>query len=330
MKIALIVVLVSVLLLSIVFLLLLHKAKPEKIQYGMSFNTFYAEELGLDWKETYEAIITDLGVKRLRLAAHWPMVEPFYEVYNFKELDYQIARAEEENIEVILAVGRRLPRWPECHVPEWAKELEWKEQQEKILDYVTVVFNRYKESPAIKYWQIENEPFLEVFAKDHCGTFDENFFAREVAHFRTLDDARPFLVTDSGNLGTWRGAYKYGDVFGTSVYIHFWNPELGQFRTIIPAWFYRMKENFMKSLYGDRETILIELSAEPWLLEPITDVPIETQYARMDVTKLEDILQYAERTRFEKQYLWGAEWWYWLKINGHSEMWDKGLEVFNK
>lgn len=314
----------------IAFAFLLQKPKPETITYGMSFNTLYANELGLDWKETYDAIVDELSVRHLRLAAHWPMVEPINDVYNFSELDYQIQKAEAVGADVVFAVGRRLPRWPECHVPEWAQDLTWEEQQEEILEYATAVINRYKDSPAITYWQIENEPFLEVFARDHCGAFDEAFFAREVELFRSLDDSRPFLVTDSGNLGTWAGAYKYGDVFGTSVYIHFWTPELGQFRTVIPPWFYRVKENIMELVYGQRESFLIELSAEPWLVEPIVATDIEVQYSRMDIEKLEDIVSYAKRTRYQKQYLWGAEWWYWLKDKGHPEMWEYGMELFNE
>jgi hypothetical protein len=315
-------------LIGVLLFILARKEVPEQIQYGMSFNTMYANELGLDWKETYDAILDELGVRHLRLAAHWPMVEPIDDIYNFEELDYQIARAEEVGAEVVFAVGRRLPRWPECHVPSWAAKLSEAERQAQTLDYASVVINRYKNSPAIKYWQIENEPYLEVFAKDHCGEFDEPFFEREVAHFRSLDNTRPFLITDSGNLGTWIGPYKHGDAFGTSVYIHFWNPELGQFRTIIPPWFYRVKESLLALFYGEKETMLIELSAEPWLLEPITNVDIETQYSRMDLEKLNDILEYAKDTRYEKQYLWGAEWWYWLDKKGHPEMWERGRKLY--
>ena len=318
------------LLIGLLLFVLSRKDVPAKIIYGMSFNTMYAKELGLDWKETYNAILDDLKVRHLRLAAHWPMVEPIDNVYNFTELDYQIARAEQVHADVILAVGRRLPRWPECHVPVWAQKLTKEQQQEQILSYITVVVNRYKNSPAIKYWQIENEPYLTVFAKEQCGDFDEAFFEREVAHFRSLDSSRPFLITDSGNLGTWVGPYKHGDAFGTSVYIHFWNPELGQFRTILPPWFYRAKEGALKLIYGVKETMLIELSAEPWLLEPIASVPIETQYLRMDLTKFNDILEYAKDTRYEKQYLWGAEWWYWMKAKGHPEMWQRGIELFKQ
>jgi hypothetical protein len=323
---------VGVLLLTFIFaiILLAQKPKPEIISYGMSFNTPYARELGLDWKETYDAILDDLGVRRLRLAAHWPMVEPLQGTYNFNELDYQIKRAEEVGATVILAVGRRLPRWPECHVPEWARGLTTTERQAMLIDYLTVVVNRYKDNPAVIMWQVENEPFLEVFAYEHCGELDVDFLEKEIAHVKMLDGTRPILVTDSGNLGMWYGAYSRGDHFGTSVYVHLWNPELGPLRTVLPAWAYRVKENLMRLRYGDKPTYLIELSAEPWLLAPITDVPISTQLSRMDLEKFEDILSYAEQTRYDTQYLWGAEWWYWLVKQGHPEMWERGQQLFLK
>jgi hypothetical protein len=314
--------------LAIACTLLARKPVPQEITYGMSFNTLYARELGLDWKETYDAILDDLRVRHLRLAAHWPMIEPQKDVYTFSEMDYQLARANEVGAKVILGVGRRLPRWPECHVPSWAKGLTWEEQQQEILDYMTLVVERYKGNDAITHWQVENEPFLEVFATEHCGVLDEAFLEKEIALVRTLDPSRPILVTDSGNLGTWAGAFKHGDAFGTSVYIYFWNPELGQFRTVLPPWAYRIKENVMKLLYGDKQTFLIELSAEPWLLEPIIDTSLETQYSRMDIEKFEDILTYAKDTRYDLQYLWGAEWWYWLMQKGDPSFWDKGKELF--
>lgn len=312
---------------SVVFYLA-QKPIPEKIVYGMSFNTMYARELGLDWKATYDAILDDLGVRHLRLAAHWPMVEPMPDVYNFEELDYQVKKAEEVGTEVILAVGRRLPRWPECHVPEWAQSLSKEESKKYQLAYMKQVVERYKGSSAVKYWQVENEPFLEVFAFDHCGELDVSVLDEEIALVKELDPSRPVLITDSGNLGLWAGAYKRGDIFGTSVYVHFWNPEIGQFRTILPPFVYRVKENALALIYGKKPTFLIELSAEPWLIAPIMTVPLETQFTRMNVDLFEDIINYAKDTRYEKQYLWGAEWWYWLKENSHPEMWERGQKLF--
>jgi hypothetical protein len=292
----------------------------------MSFNTPYARELGLDWQETYDAILNDLKVRHLRLAAHWPMVEPLPGQYNFSELDYQIQRAEAVGATVILAVGRRLPRWPECHVPDWARALSERERQSAITNYMTAVIERYRDSPAIRYWQVENEPFLEVFAFEHCGELDTAFLDRQIALVRSLD-TRPVLVTDSGNLGSWHGAYSRGDVFGTSVYVHFWNPELGQFRTILPPWAYRVKERIMALRYGQKPTVLIELSAEPWLVAPITEVPLSVQFTRMNPEKFLDIMSYALATRYDEQYLWGAEWWYWLKLQGEPAMWELGQQI---
>ena len=104
---------------------MIQKPAPEKITYGVSFNTPYAFELGLDWKDTYDAIVDDLNVKHLRLSAHWDLVEPKDNKWNFKEIDYQVEKAQEVGADIIFAVGRRLPRWPECHTPEWAQKLEW-------------------------------------------------------------------------------------------------------------------------------------------------------------------------------------------------------------
>ena len=309
---------------------LAQKPLPARITYGVSFNTPYARELGLDWREVYDAIIGDLGVTKLRLAAHWPMVEPKRGEYNFTELDYQIKRAEAVEAEVILAVGRRLPRWPECHTPAWADKLSKQERQEAQLNYMRTVVERYKDSPAVTVWQVENEPFLSAFAFEHCGELDKEFLQKEIDLVHELDKTRPVLVTDSGNLGTWAGAYRAGDMFGTSVYVYFWNPDIGPFKTFLPPWFYRVKDNLMRLLFGNKPTLLIELSAEPWLLEPVEEAPLPVQFSRMNINKFNEIIEYAKKTRYDKQYLWGAEWWYWLKKQGRPEMWQRGKEIIGQ
>ncbi len=304
--------------------------KPDAIDYGMSFNVPYAQELGLDWKETYIAILDDLGVQRVRLAGECNLIEPKKDKFDFSPLDYQLEEAQKRDVEVILSIGRRTPRWPECHTPDWARDFIAQEWQAEITEYLTAMVNRYKKYDNIKYWQVENEPFLNAFANDHCGDLDVEFLDKEIALVRELDPSRPILITDSGNLGTWVGPYKRGDAFGTSVYIYFWNPEIGKFRTILPPAFYRAKANLMSLLFGKKETFLIELSLEPWLIESVPNVPIETQLERMDLDRIKEILEYAENTRFEKQYLWGAEWWYWMKQHGHGEFWDFGKEIFSE
>ncbi|MSU73586.1 hypothetical protein EXS56_00400 [Candidatus Kaiserbacteria bacterium] len=301
---------------------------PAHVTYGVSFSVMQAEELGLDWRKAYVAILDELHVRDIRIPAYWPRVEAQRNTYDWRELDFEMSEAQKRDAHVVLAVGRRLPRWPECHIPGWAQTLSWEEQKEELRGYITAVVQRYKEFPAVTYWQVENEPYLKAFAFEHCGELDEAFLQEEIALVRSLD-SRPVLVTDSGNLGTWAGPYRNGDAFGTSLYVYFWNPEFGQFKTKLPALVYRMKERAMEILYGSKPTFLIELSLEPWLVEPTGEAPLETQLARMDIAKFDEIVAYARQTGFSTQYLWGAEWWYYLKEKqGHPEFWERAKQLY--
>lgn len=312
------------------FLLLSIRPKVETISYGVSFSKYHADELRLPWKEAFAAILDDLKVRKFRLSAHWPMVEPKKGEFSFDDLDYQMIEAQKRNATVIFAVGRRLPGWPECHEPDWVKNLSVEEKQAQILTLLETTVQHFKHYKNIDYWQVENEPFLSVFAKEHCGDLDVDFLHKEIALVKKLDPERKVLVTDSGNLGLWAGAWRSGDAFGTSVYMYLWNPTLGQVRSVYLPSFYRVKTNLMSMFLGEKKSMLIELSLEPWLLEPIVDAPIERQIQRMDITKFNEVLEFAKGTGFSDQYLWGAEWWYWMKGQGHPEYWDAAKQVFNK
>ena len=157
---------------------------------------------------------------------------------------------------------------------------------------------------------------------------DKEFLDEEIALVHNLDPTRPVLVTDSGNLGTWIGAYRRGDIFGTSVYVYLWNEQTGPFRSFLPPETYMVKRKAMELVFGKKESLLIELSVEPWLNYPIASTSIETQFSRMNIEKFEEILEYAKKTSFERQYLWGAEWWYWLKENDEPEFWERAKELF--
>ncbi len=316
-----------VLLAAVLFLLLSLRPIPKHVTYGVTFSSLQAEQLGLDWKKVYVATLDDLAVRDIRIPAYWPRVEKERDRYDWSELDFQMREAQTRNAHVVLAVGRRLPRWPECHIPDWARNLSWEEQKKELRAYITAVVGRYKDNPAVTYWQVENEPYLKAFAYEHCGELDEAFLKEEIALVHSLD-GRPVLVTDSGNLGTWAGPYKNGDAFGTSLYMYFWNPELGQFKTKLPALVYRLKERVMQLLYGVKPAFLIELSLEPWLTESTSKASLETQLSRMDIDKFEEILIYARQTSFQTQYLWGVEWWYYMKQNGHPEFWSAAEKIY--
>lgn len=316
------------LLVVVVWFWLAKRPLPEKIDYGVSFSKFHSDELKLDWRKVYLALLNDLKVKNLRLTAHWPMIEPQEGKYNFAELDYQMAEARKRNISVILAVGRRLPGWPECHEPDWIKQQAVSNKQQAILKYIETLLNRYKDFPNLKYWQVENEPFLGFFARSHCGSLDINFLEQEIALARKLDPAHPVLLTDSGEFGAWGQAWRRGDVFGSSMYLYIWSQQLGPLRYPIGPSFFRVKQKVMEMLFGEKPKILIELSAEPWLLAPIVDTSLEVQLQRMGLDKFDEMIDFAGQTGFAAQYLWGAEWWYWMKEHDHPEFWERAKRLF--
>ena len=308
-------------------------APKRNFEYGVSFSRFHSDELKLDWKKTYLAILDDLKVRHLRLTAHWPITEPKDNIYNFYELDFQVREAEKRNATIILAVGRRLPGWPECHTPDWADKLPLDQQKIKLLSYIETVVNRYKKSPAIRYWQVENEAFLAFFSGALCGRYSgglDDFLKEEISLVRKLDPSRQIVVTDSGEFGTWYKAYgSSGDVFGTSMYLYvWWRNYLGPIRYPITPAFFRIKHSLVRLIYGTKPSMVIELSAEPWLLQPIVDTPIDIQLQRMGIDKFNEVINFSSKTGFDTFYLWGAEWWYWLSMNGHPELWDRAGELY--
>ena len=315
---------------SIMIFLLQHRSMPETIQYGVSFSEFRSNGLDLNPKETFDSIVDDLGVRKFRLSSHWQIIEPENNKFNFEFLDYQIKKLADVNGKAILTLGRRQPAWPECHVPDWVGDLSVEKKDEELLDFIKTVVERYKDYDSIEYWQVENEPFLSSFAKEECGPLDKDFLKKEISLVKSIDPTRKILVTDSGNLGTWVGAFDVGDVFGTSLYRFFWTPDLGKFESRLPVSFYRLKFNVVSLLKGWRTGFLIELPLEPWLTTPIIDADIDTQLSRMSLSMVKDSILFASKTGFERQYLWGAEWWYWLKQNGHPEFWEYAKTLFKK
>ncbi len=307
-----------------------HARHVEEPVYGSSFNTVYAQELGLNWKEVYVAMLDDLGVRRLRLAAHWNMTEPERDAYSFEEMDFQVEEAAKRGATVIFAVGKRLPRWPECHIPDWALNLSKEEQEAEILQYIEDFVNRYKKYDHITMWQVENEPFLGSYALDHCRDFDSDFLDREIELVRSLDERdRPIMVTDSGELSAWHRSFDRADVFGTTMYLYAWNSVMGEFRN---WWFtpgsYSFRENLWQLLTSDNEAIIAELALEPWLDKPVIREATDIQIRRMSPEKFDKVIEFAKKTGMETQYLWGAEWWYYMKLQGEEWYWERGKELF--
>jgi hypothetical protein len=293
---------------------------------GVTFSKRYAEDIGLDWRAAYEATLDDLGVKKIRIPVYWDWVEPENGKYDFVDLDFQMAEAEKRNAEIILAVGQKVPRWPECFVPEYLKNDDVK-RKEKLVEFVQVVVARYKNSKALKYWQIENEPFLKFGV---CPDLDVDLLDREIAMARKTDPNHKVIVTDSGELSLWLHAASRADIFGTTMYRTIYSAKYGGFYTYpIGPRFFQFKYWMNRLFVGQNNAIVIELQAEPWIAGWTTNQPLEKQFESMNVQKLQENVLFARQVGFPEIYLWGVEWWYWLKVHqNHPELWDTAKSMF--
>lgn len=293
---------------------------------GVNFSKSYTEYLGLDWKKAYIDILDDLKIKNVRLSAPWNEIEPSPNQWNFSDLDWQVAEASKRDIDIVMVLGRRTPHWPECHDPQWIKALPQPILSDDQLAMMKEIINRYKNNEHIKIWQVENEPLLNLFGV--CPPSDLDFLRKEIAFVKTLD-SRPVLITDSGELSLWLVAAKLGDLFGTTLYRVTYNPWFGYAYYHLPPAFYRFK-SWLVSRSVD-EVFVAELQAEPWAPGGILNLPLEEQALSMDAERLRNHVNYVKRTGFAGAYLWGAEWWLWLKDKKNdSTLWEEAKSIFSE
>lgn len=317
-----------IILLFIIFLFSRGKIYSRgELDYGITFSKKQMESLGLDWKTAYLSILDDLGVKKLRLPAYWNEINREEDLYNWEDLDWQVEEASRRNVEIILAVGGRLPRWPECHFPSWAEKLDKEKREEKLLVYIDNVIKRYKDNQSIAAWQIENEPFLSHFGD--CPELDSEFLDKEIALARALD-SRPIAVTDSGELSVWMPAARRADIFGTTMYRDTYSINLKRYvHYPIEPGFFRFKKNIASIFAHPKKWVVIELQAEPWTQVPYQNATKAERDRTMEINKFREILEFARKTGFREFYLWGAEWWYWEKeTQNNPEMWEEAKKLF--
>lgn len=300
-----------------------------KIEYGVTFSAPYAKSLGLDWKFAYSDIVSDLKPKYIRLSAYWDSLQPEQDKYDFADLDYQVDVAEQNNVKVVMAVGRRLPRWPECHDPSWIEKLSPSALETAQLSYIETVIRRYQNRDIISAWQVENEPYLSTFGI--CPPLNTDLLDREINLVKNLDPSRLVIITDSGELSFWIYSGGKGDVFGTTLYRYVYSDVFKRYWTnYIPSLYYRFKGGLLRLLHFNKPIAIMELEAEPWTTKGITGTPIEEQFKTMSMENFNTILGVAKNTGFSPQYLWGVEWWYWMKQQNHPEFWDRAKQLFNQ
>ncbi len=333
-RLTIIAVLIFVFVLVVLALSLKRPASAIGVErWGVTFSHQFGQYLEIDWRKAYIAVLDELKPPIIRLPFYWDDIEKNKGEFNFEIYDFLVDEAEKRGVELTLVVGMRVPRWPECHIPLWAKDLPLAEQKEEVKGVIIAIVERYKQRKSVTTWQVENEPFLPFFGD--CPQPDGGQLDEEIKLVRFLDPERPILVTDSGELSTWLPAAKRGDVFGTTMYRIVWSnvfsPYLGFIDYHLPPKFFWLKANIVHLFFGNNKRIInVELQAEPWNAEFYEGVSknLDGNSPSMNLPQFYDNIAYAREVGFPDVYLWGVEWWYVMKEEfDDPRFWEAAKDV---
>ncbi|MCX6783846.1 MAG: cellulase family glycosylhydrolase [candidate division WWE3 bacterium] len=278
--------------------------------FGVTFTPQYATYLGLDWKKAYKDVLDDLKVRNLRLVAYWDQIELSPGHYDFSELDYEVKEASSRNATILLAMGKKAPRWPECYQPAWG-------DRTSLFKMYQAVVNRYKNNPLVIAWQVENEP---LFNFGSCGTSTAADLKVEADYVRSLDPTRLVVITDSGEWGPWRPLKGSADILGISIYRQAYNQTLGYVNLKFPLVYYYLK-GYLTGWVPEK-VWATELQMEPWGQNGLTGLSIADQTKILSIEQFTKSLHYISASNYSRVYLWGVEWWLWAKSQGHPEYWE--------
>ncbi len=324
----------------------------DSILVGTTFSKQQCLYLGLDWKETYQNILS-LNWDIIRLGAYWDEIETAEGHFDFATLDWEIKQAHKKGIPVVLTVGMKAPRWPEYFIPEWIykkTKLEYSQDisenivlKEYTLRFITKVMGHYNNDIAIKYIQVENEA-LNKFGKKNWQ-LSKQFLAKEVNLVKSLDTLkRPVILSTAtypnvflrflANIftkGNWlNDNLELCNILGINVY-----PTIGQktlgIRHYVKTLPHHRNQRFNYIFKAAKKkgvgVWVMELQAEPWepgqLVSTQKHNPpsISPQAVETYFTELTD-------SGFRTIFLWGSEYWYYQKeINKNNVWWDMAEKI---
>lgn len=330
------IVLLTLILFPMILFLYLSPVKSQKVSYGLNFSNKYAQELNLDWRKTFDEILTEMPTKKFRLAVYWDEVQKDSNSYDYSNIKYQLDALERyPESEVILVFGRKVIRYPECHEPKWWQEMrDETARRDALLNYVDKTVSELRKYKSIKYWQVENEAMFPFGTCTSIPNLTETL-KKEVEVVRK-NDSRKILIQDSGEGGFWVPSAKIGDYLGISMYRKVWFDLFGMMTfnsfalkyPVGPA-FYKIKA-FILGIPLERIKAT-EVQAEPW--GPVRNYILRQDEVdkTMSQSDFEGIFEFTKESGFEEFHLWGVEWWYHMKKeHNNSFYWNTAISNINQ
>ncbi len=307
---------------------------------GTTFSPLQCYYMGLDFRQAFQAIVS-LGFDRMRLGAYWNVIEKQPGVYDFSELDWLLAQCDQHGIAVALSLGMKVPRWPEFHFPDWVslrgdtgagdRPLDQRSPivADLALNFIDRVVEHCKMAPALKYWQIENEPFTRLEIAGGRWLSPE-FVQREIGLVRSRKLAdQKILLTNAIHLPTpklvedepaFQNSLRLADAVGINVYTKVPTGFSGAYFEPTPE-FWRTLQDWQGTMRSaDREAWIAEAQAEPW--EPQQLVATQKlNYPSASPRQMRNLTHQLRDAGYGTILLWGCEYWYWQKQQRQNLWW---------
>ncbi|EKD32905.1 MAG: hypothetical protein ACD_76C00119G0002 [uncultured bacterium] len=296
--------------------------QAERVSFGATFSPFHARELGLDPQNVFLALLNEQNFEVFRVPVPWNEIESTEGNFDFSELDWIMNKASLSNKKIVLAIGQKVPRWPECFWPGWFAQYSGLERDKRVLSMIEAVVLRYRSNTALLAWQVENEPFLRF---GECSGRNPDLLGKETNLVRKLDPEHKIIISASGELEPWFKLAPFADIVSASMYRTTYNNFFGYMRYPLPPLFYSAQKLFA-GLAGS-EVIISELQAEPWFIKSVSSIPANVQSRMFDKNDLKENIIFAKKSGIGTVFVWGVEWWYYLKTSGYPELWNSAAEL---
>ena len=204
---------------------------------------------------------------------------------------------------------------------------QWQPQLEAFMQKVV---ERYKDSPSLQSYQLENEYFLHGFGT--CTNYDRQRLISEYNLVKKLDPSHPIIVGRSDNAIGIPVGRPQPDQFSISVYRRVWDAGVTHryLEYPFPAWYYGFLAGWQK-LADHKDMMIGELQAEAWSPhgQTIPQTSLAEQSKSLDASRLKGVFAYGQATGMRSIDMWGAEYWYYrAQVLHDPSLWNVAKQEF--
>jgi hypothetical protein len=312
------------------------QAAPPAPLAGFSFSPYLSTWANRDPAQDLTLLVDATNPDLVRLPVYWEMVQPSPDELDFSSVDSLLAVIAKHNIaapnptRVVLTIGARNFLYPELHEPAWGGPRQQPNLNEvqsgaPYRAYFDGSIARYRGSPLLYAWQVENEP-LDYVGNSFTG--DDQIkvaqLAWEIGEVHRLDPAHEAVTTtfDGWNaavdmmqlytpsllylLGGWpqghpEDALESSDALGLDMYLdgpstplRFTSPDLrAEWKEQALSFWAARARSKGKGLW------LAEMQAQPWSVSPGQFSPSDLIASAVDY----------RQERLQVVLMWGVDTW---------------------